>query len=49
MKPNIRELLILKKYRVIYEVFETRVEVLAFVHGAQDFAKWQKSLTDDAG
>lgn len=42
-QPPIRELLV-QRYRLIYEVFETRVEILAFIHGARDFANWRKSI-----
>ena len=45
---NIRELLA-GRYRLMYEVFDSRVEILAFIHGARDFVKWRKSLTEDAG
>ena len=38
----IREVFV-QRYRLIYEVRETRIEVLAFLHGARDFAKWQQS------
>ena len=31
------------QYRLIYEVHETKIEVLAFLHGARDFAKWRQS------
>ncbi len=47
-QPNIRELLV-RKYRMIYELFDTRVEILGFIHGARDFAKWRESVTRDAG
>ncbi|MFA4830314.1 MAG: type II toxin-antitoxin system RelE/ParE family toxin [Thermodesulfovibrionales bacterium] len=36
--PNIRELLIYS-YRLIYEVFPGRVEVLALIHGKRNFIK----------
>ena len=39
---TIREVLV-QRYRLIYEVQETEIEVLAFLHGARDFAKWQES------
>jgi plasmid stabilization system protein ParE len=39
---TIREVFV-QRYRLIYEVHETRIEVLAFLHGARDFAKWQES------
>ena len=47
-QPHIRELLV-RKYRLIYEVFESKVEILAFIHGARDFANWRKALSKDAG
>jgi len=34
--PKIRELTIYS-YRLIYEIFERRIEVLALIHGKQDF------------
>ncbi|HEY2930343.1 MAG TPA: type II toxin-antitoxin system RelE/ParE family toxin [Acidobacteriota bacterium] len=36
-----RELFI-QRYRLIYEVTSTEVRILAFVHGARDFAKWRQ-------
>jgi len=33
----------------MYEVFDAKVEILAFIHGARDFVKWRKSLSEDAG
>ena len=48
LQPNIRELLV-QKYRLIYEVFDSKVEILGFIHGARDFTKWLQSLTGDAG
>lgn len=36
--PNIRELIIYS-YRVIYEISPKRVEILAIIHGKQDFTK----------
>jgi len=47
-QPNVRELLI-QRYRLIYEVFDAKVEILAFIHGARDFAKWRQSATGEAG
>jgi len=47
-QPNVRELLV-QRYRLIYEVFDTRVEVLAFIHGARDFTRWRQSITGEAG
>ncbi|MBI1956186.1 MAG: type II toxin-antitoxin system RelE/ParE family toxin [Acidobacteria bacterium] len=40
--PAIREVFV-KRFRLIYEVHETKIEVLAFLHGARDFEKWQQS------
>ena len=40
--PAIREVFV-ERYRLIYEVHKTKIEVLAFLHGARDFAKWQQS------
>ena len=47
-QPNVRELLI-QRYRLIYEVFDAKVEILAFIHGARDFAKRRQSATGEAG
>ena len=38
----IRELFV-HKYRLQYEVGEARVLVVAFLHGARDFATWRQS------
>jgi plasmid stabilization system protein ParE len=37
--PTIRELLVFK-YRLLYEVEDHRVLIVAFLHGARDFATW---------
>ena len=34
--PNIRELIIYS-YRLIYEISPNRIEILAIIHGKQDF------------
>lgn len=39
--PNTRELFV-QRYRLIYEVHPTEIHILAFLHGARDFAKWQR-------
>ena len=39
---SIREVFV-HKYRLQYEVGEARVLVVAFLHGARDFATWQQS------
>jgi toxin ParE1/3/4 len=44
--PKIRELLVFK-YRLLYEVEDHRVLIVAFLHGARDFATWwQTQLTE---
>ena len=40
--PSIREVFVYK-YRLQYEVGEARVLVVAFLHGARDFAAWRQS------
>lgn len=41
-QPNIRELLV-RDYRLIYKIEESRVAVLALIHGARDLKKlWMK-------
>jgi plasmid stabilization system protein ParE len=47
-QPSVRELIV-QRYRLIYEVFDTKVEILAFIHSARDFAKWRQSLSGEAG
>jgi plasmid stabilization system protein ParE len=37
--PTIRELLVFK-YRLLYEVEDHRILIVAFLHGARDFATW---------
>lgn len=39
--PSLRELLV-KPYRLMYEVGPTTVVVLALLHEARDFATWQR-------
>ena len=43
--PAMREVFV-QRYRLIYEVHETKIEVLAFLHGARDFAKGAQSGTE---
>lgn len=38
--PAIREIFV-HRYRLIYEISGSNVEILAFLHGARDFAKWR--------
>ena len=42
--PAIRELLVLR-YRLLYQVTADTVIVLAFIHGARDFARWRQGPT----
>lgn len=39
--PGVRELLVLR-YRLLYRVYDDRVVILAFVHGARDFETWRQ-------
>ncbi len=41
-EPAIREVFVYK-HRLQYEVGEARVLVVAFLHGARDFATWKQS------
>lgn len=43
--PAIREIFV-NRYRLIYEVYSDRVEILAIIHGARDFTHWRSSNTD---
>jgi len=43
--PAIREVFV-HKYRLQYEVGNSRVLVVAFLHGARDFATWRQSQPD---
>jgi len=38
--PAIREVFVYR-YRLIYEISGSEIEILAFLHGARDFAKWR--------
>lgn len=43
----IREVFV-KRYRMVYAVFDERVEIVAFIHGSRDFRKaWNSSLDED--
>jgi len=44
---SIRELLIFR-YRLLYQVTEHEVQILAFLHGARDFHQWRKNQGGDA-
>jgi plasmid stabilization system protein ParE len=39
-EPTIREVFV-GRYRLLYEVTESEVIVLTFLHGARDFARWR--------
>ena len=39
--PAIREIFVFR-YRLMFRVEDTRVVVVAFVHGARDFATWRR-------
>ena len=40
--PTIREVFVYR-YRMLYEVGGAEVRILAFLHGARDFARWKKA------
>ena len=40
--PSIREVFVFR-YRLMYRVDEARVVVVAFLHGARDFAMWREN------
>jgi len=40
--PDIREIFVFR-YRLMYRVEDERVVVVAFLHGARDFATWRQS------
>jgi toxin ParE1/3/4 len=44
--PAIRELFVFK-YRLLYEVEDHRVLILAFLHGARDFATWWRTQQEE--
>ena len=37
---NIRELLV-RRYRLLYEVTQDEVQILAFIRGARDLTRWR--------
>jgi addiction module RelE/StbE family toxin len=41
-QPNIREIFV-RDYRLIYHIEQTRVEILALIHGARDLKKLWKA------
>ena len=44
--PAIREVFV-HKYRLQYQVGEARVLIVAFLHGARDFATWRQSQDEE--
>jgi len=38
--PWVREVFV-QRYRLMYEVAEAQVRILAFLHGARDFTRWE--------
>ena len=44
--PTIRELLVFK-YRLLYEVEDHGVLIVAFLHGARDFATWWQTRQEE--
>lgn len=49
-RPAIREVFV-QRYRLLYEVREAEVRILALLHGARDFTAWRRTggLEPDAG
>jgi toxin ParE1/3/4 len=45
-EPTIRELLVFK-YRLMYRVEDRRVLIVAFLHGARDFATWWQARQEE--
>ncbi len=43
--PAIRELFV-HRYRMLYRIFDDVVVVVAFLHGALDFAAWRRSQSE---
>ncbi len=43
--PTIREVFVYR-YRLQYRIEDTRVLVVAFLHGSRDFATWKASQTE---
>ena len=39
--PRLREIFVFR-YRLLYEVHPDLVRIVAFLHGARDFASWQR-------
>jgi toxin ParE1/3/4 len=39
--PGLREIFVFR-YRLLYEVHSDLVRIVAFLHGARDFASWQR-------
>jgi plasmid stabilization system protein ParE len=44
--PAIREVFV-HRYRLLYRIERDRVVVVAFLHGARDFAKWRQGQGSD--
>lgn len=43
--PAIRELFVYR-YRLLYRIFDEVVVIVAFLHGARDFAAWRRSQSE---
>lgn len=44
--PRVREIFV-QRYRLMYEVHPTEIHILAFLHGARDFAKWRREAVGE--
>lgn len=40
-RPDTRQLFV-QRYRLLYEVQESEVHILALIHGSRDFAAWRR-------
>ncbi|MBK7952399.1 MAG: type II toxin-antitoxin system RelE/ParE family toxin [Deltaproteobacteria bacterium] len=45
-RASIREIFVFR-YRLLYRVGSDRVTVIAFLHGARDFERWRRGLSQD--
>jgi len=44
-EPDLREIFVFR-YRLMYRVAAEQVRIVAFVHGARDFASWRRDEAD---
>jgi toxin ParE1/3/4 len=46
-EPNLREVFVYR-YRLMYRVLPEQIQVVAFLHGARDFANWHRERSNDS-